>query len=81
MSAPVVRPSSEHHSQVLCADSEDEPRFRGLIAQWIAEGSVPNFPAFSGETEKQRKRRRKKYEEEAREAKEALEEMRGDSSE
>ena len=30
--------------QVLCATVEDEPRFRDLIGQWIAEGSVPEFP-------------------------------------
>lgn len=42
----------------------DEPRFMGLIAEWIADGSVPSYPAFSGETEEKRKKRKRKFEKE-----------------
>ena len=34
--------------QVLCARIEDEPRFRAMIDSWIQDGSVPEFPAYSG---------------------------------
>ena len=67
--------------QVLCATVEDEPRFRDLIGQWIAEGSVPEFPAFVGESEKKRQSRKRRYKEEAKEAEEALMEMGADTSE
>ena len=67
--------------QVLCATIEDEPRFRDLIGQWIAEGSVPEFPAFVGESEKKRQSRKRRYQKEAKEAEEALREMEADSSE
>ncbi len=47
---------------VLCADVEDEPRFRGMIAEWIAEGSVPPYRAFTHETERKKLKRQKTYE-------------------
>ena len=67
--------------QVLCATVEDEPRFRDLICQWIAEGSVPEFPAFVGESEKKKRSRKRRYQEEAKEAEEALREMGANTSE
>ena len=67
--------------QVLCATVEDEPRFKDLIGQWIAEGSVPEFPAFVSESEKRRQSRKRRYKEEAKEAEEALREMGADTSE
>ena len=67
--------------QVLCATVEDEPRFRDLIGQWISEGSVPEFPAFVGESKKKRQSRKRRYKEEAKEAEEALREMGADTSE
>lgn len=67
--------------QVLCATVEDEPRFRDLIGQWISEGSLPEFPAFVGESEKKRQSRKRRYKEEAKEAEEALREMGADTSE
>ena len=67
--------------QVLCATVEDEPRFRDLIGQWIAEGSVPEFPAFVGESERKKQSRKRRYQEEAKEAEEALREMGADTSE
>ena len=65
--------------QVLCATVEDEPRFRDLIGQWIAERSVPEFPAFVGESEKKKQSRKRRYQEEAKEAEEALREMGADT--
>ena len=59
----------------MCARIEDEPRFRGLIAGWIAEGSVPSYPLFMGETEKKQKKRKRKYDKEAQEAEEMRREM------
>ena len=59
----------------MCAHIEDEPRFRGLIAGWIAEGSVPSYPLFMGETEKKQKKRKRKYDKEAQEAEEMRREM------
>ena len=53
---------------MLCATVEDEPRFRDLIGQWIAEGSVPEFPVFVGESEKKRQSWKRRYKEEAKEA-------------
>ena len=50
--------------QVLCGTVEDEPQFRDLIGQWIAEGSVPEFPAFVGESEKKRQSQKRSYQEE-----------------
>jgi len=68
--------------QVLCTTIDDEPRFRDLIGQWIAEGSVPKFPAFVGESEEKRRLRKRRYEEEAREAEEeALKDMGAGTSE
>ena len=66
---------------MLCATVEDKPRFRDLIGQWIAEGSVPEFPAFVGESEKKRQSLKRRYQEEAKEAEEALRLMRADTSE
>lgn len=59
----------------MCSDIDDEPRFRGLIAGWIAEGSVPSYPAFIGETEAKRKKRKRKREAEAKEAEEMKKEL------
>lgn len=59
----------------MCSDIDDEPRFRGLIAGWIAEGSVPSYPAFIGETEAKRKKRKRKTEAEAKEAEEMKKEL------
>lgn len=67
--------------QVLCGTVEDEPQFRDLIVQWIAEGSVPEFLVFVGESEKKRQSRKRRYQEETKEAEEALREMRADTSE
>ena len=66
--------------QVLCATIDDEPRFRGLIEDWIEEGSVPAFPSFVSEKKSKRKARKRKHDEEAREAEEALREMGGNPS-
>ena len=57
------------------------PQFRDLIGQWISERSVPEFPAFVGESEKKRQSRKRRYQKEAKEAEEALREMGADSSE
>lgn len=59
----------------MCAGIDDEPRFRGLIAGWIAEGSVPSYPSFVNETEKKQKKRKRKYDKEAEEAKAMRKEM------
>ena len=59
----------------MCAEIEDEPRFCGLIACWIADGSVPSFPAFTGETEAKRQKRKRKRETEAKEAEKMREEL------
>ena len=59
----------------MCAQLEDEPRFRGMIAQWIAEGSVPSYPAFTGESDKTKKKRRRKFEKEAKEAEDMKNEL------
>ena len=67
--------------KVLCATIEDEPRFRELIEGWIKEGSVPEFPAFVGETKSKRKARKRRHDEEAMEAQEALKDMGADPSE
>lgn len=61
--------------EVLCAVIEDEPRFRGLIAQWIAEGSVPSYPLFVDETDKKRKKRKRKYDNEAKEVEKMSKEL------
>ena len=66
---------------MLCATVENEPRFRDLIGQWIAEWSVPEFPAFIGESERKKQSRKRRYQEEAKEAEEALREMGADTSE
>ena len=47
---------------VLCADIDDEPRFMGTIAGWIAEGSVPPYHAFTHKTERKKRKRQKAYE-------------------
>lgn len=53
-----------------------------MIGQWIAEGSVPKFPAFVGESEEKRRLRKRRYEEEARETEEeALKETGAGTSE
>lgn len=67
---------------MLCTTIDDEPRFRDLIGQWIAEGSVPKFPAFVDESEEKRRLRKRRYEEEARETEEeALKETGAGTSE
>lgn len=59
----------------MCAEVEDLPRFHGLIACWIAEGSVPSFPAFTSETNATRQKRKRKREAEAKEAEKMKEEL------
>ena len=39
-----------------------------MIANWIAEGSVPSFNSFVNETVKKRKKRKRAHEREAEEA-------------
>lgn len=58
----------------MCATLEDEPRFHEMITQWIAEGTLEEFPAFASEPEVKRKKRKRKMEAEAREAEEILRE-------
>lgn len=53
--------------QMMLATINDEARFTGLIAQWIADGSVPSYPAFTGETEKKKRKRKRKLEKEEKE--------------
>ena len=60
---------------VLCCTFEDEDRFRTIIDSWIAEGAVPDFPAYSGETKKAKKKRRRRAEKEADEAEELKAEL------
>ena len=59
----------------MCATIDDEPRFRGMIAEWIAEGSVPSYPAFVGESVRKQKKRKRKFEKEAIECEELKEEL------
>ena len=55
-------------AQIMCSTIDDEPRFRVLIQQWIAEGTVPDFPAFTQEPLSRRKNRKRRWKKEAEEA-------------
>lgn len=46
-----------------------------MIAQWIDEGSVPSFLAFTGETERKRKKRQRKLKNEEKESEELRKEL------
>jgi len=56
-------------SSVLLCGAEDEARFRALLDPAIAEGRLPEFPAYALDEKKSNKRKRKA----AKEAKEAAE--------
>lgn len=45
---------------VMCAKAEDEDRFHAKISSWLEEGSVPEFPNWSGQMSKASKTKRKK---------------------
>lgn len=64
---------------VLCCTLDDEERFSEIIRQWIEEGSVPAFKAFTKESDKSKKRRKKERKSEAAEAEDAAREMGLDS--
>ena len=55
---------------------DDEPRYRELITGWIREGVVPDFPAFTNESERKRRKRKRRFEDEAEEAEEMKRERR-----
>ena len=45
---------------VLVCTVDDEPRFRTIIDDWITEGKVDDYPAYSAETNKKKKQRMRK---------------------
>lgn len=45
---------------VLLCTVDDEPRFRAVIDEWIEEGTVEAYPAYTAETDKKKKRRKRK---------------------
>ncbi|XP_069687583.1 dnaJ homolog subfamily C member 9 [Periplaneta americana] len=49
-------------------NTEEEPRLRELIQQFIDEGTVPAYKAFTDESPRKRERRKRKWEKEAQEA-------------
>ncbi len=57
--------------QVMCANFEDEPRFREMIQGWIDADKVPPFPAFVNETKAKKRARTKKWKREAEEVAQA----------
>ena len=46
-----------------------------MIAQWIAEGSVPSYPAFVKEDVRKRKKRQRKFEKEEEECEQLKKEL------
>ena len=45
--------------RVMCSTVDDESRFCDMINQWIADGEVPEFEAFTNESKKSKKKRKK----------------------
>ncbi|WAR23742.1 DNJC9-like protein, partial [Mya arenaria] len=62
-------------SNVMCSTEDDEPRFSGIIRDWIKKKEVPDFPKFSKETKKSKDNRKRKAAQEAAEAEELKEEL------
>lgn len=48
---------------------DDEPRYAQLLRGWIHDGTLPDFPKFSQETDKKKRKRKAMYNREAKEAK------------
>ena len=65
---------------VLCATSEDEPRFAEKIQSWIDSELVPMFDKFSHETKENKSKRKKRRDAEAKEAEEYGKELGLDDS-
>lgn len=57
-------------NSIMCANDEDEPRLRSILADLIQKKKLPAFDVFLKEDEKKTKIRKKKYASEAKEAEE-----------
>jgi len=66
---------------VLCATTDDEPRFAEKIQGWIDSEEVPAFEKFSHETKENKSKRKKRRDAEAKEAEEYAKEIGLDNSE
>ena len=60
---------------VMCAQPEDEDRFRTIINEMIKKKEVKKFKAFTNENEKEKKARKRAAAEEAKEAEQAAAEL------
>ena len=65
---------------VLCATTDDEPRFAEKIQGWIESEEVPAFEKFSHETKENKSKRKKRRDAEAKEAEEYAKEIGLDNS-